>query len=117
MIPPGGGSFQATVTFTNTTATSQTFDFWTALSGAASREPLFGPKTFTLAAGKTLTRTLTQRISGGAPAGNYTYTANVGIFSTTVSDSDSFPFEKSGTGGNPSAGSPDAAGVWSASGW
>jgi hypothetical protein len=112
VIPPGGGSFRATVTFTNTTKASQTFDFWTTLSGAASRDPLFGPRTLTLAAGATLTRTLTQRIPGAAPAGSYTYTANVGTFSTTISDSDSFPFDKSAPDGKSNAGSPDAVTDW-----
>jgi photosystem II stability/assembly factor-like uncharacterized protein len=117
IIPPGGGSFRATFTFTNTTTTSQTFDFWTTLSGAATRDPLFGPRTLTLAAGGTLTRTLTQRIPGAAPAGNYVYTANVGSSSTTVSDSDSFPFEKSATDGKSNAGSLNAVADWLVSGW
>ena len=117
VIPPGGGSFRATAIFINTTTTSQTFDFWTALSGAASREPLFGPKTLTLAAGETVTRTLTQRIPGTLPAGNYTYTAKVGSFSTTVSDSDSFPFDKSATGGKSNAGSPNSVEEWSVNDW
>jgi photosystem II stability/assembly factor-like uncharacterized protein len=97
VIPPGGGSFRATVTFTNTTALSQTFDFWTTLSGASNRDPLFGPRSMTLAPNQTLTRTLTQKIPGRIPAGSYTYTAKVGTFSSTVTSSDSFTFDKSGT--------------------
>jgi len=95
VIPPGGGSFRATLTLTNTTAVSQTVDLWTALSGPVNREPLFGPRSITLAPNQTLSRTLTQRIPGSTPAGSYTYTGNVGTFSTDVSDSDSFSFEKS----------------------
>jgi photosystem II stability/assembly factor-like uncharacterized protein len=115
VIPPGGGSFRATVTLTNTSATSQTVDLWTALSGAANREPLFGPRSITLTAGQTFTRTLTQRIPAGAPAGDYTYTANVGTFSTTVSDSDSFTFEKSATGSEKNSLPSEGASDWSAS--
>lgn len=95
VIPPGGGSFRATFTLTNTTAASQTVDLWTALSGPVNREPLFGPRAITLAPNQTLSRTLTQRIPGSIPAGSYTYTGNVGTFSSDVSDSDSFSFEKS----------------------
>jgi hypothetical protein len=117
VIPPGGGSFRATVTLTNTSATQQTFDLWTALSGATNREPLFGPRSITLAAGQTLTRTLTQKIPAGVPAGDYTYTANVGTFSVTVSSSDSFTFEKSATGEIPNSQSRDEVEDWSTGGW
>jgi hypothetical protein len=51
----------------------------------------------TLAPNQTLTRTLTQKIPGRIPAGSYTYTAKVGTFSSTVTSSDSFTFDKSGT--------------------
>lgn len=95
VIPPGGGSFRFSLTLTNTGTTAQTFDFWTAYSGPISRDPALRPKTLTLAPGATVTRKLTQRIAGGAPAGIYSYTANVGTFPATVSDSDSFQFEKS----------------------
>ena len=114
-IPAGGGSFQYTVTLTNRTSQPQTFQAWTAVSGPVNREPAFGPQTVTLPAGATVTRTLTQRVPGNAPAGQYTYAVKVGTLGGAVVASSSFSFTK--TGSEAAARGADASGEWSASGW
>lgn len=53
-----------------------------------------GPVNPTLGAGETISVTLTQNIPGAPPAGQYTYIFNVGAFSNTINDSDSFQFTK-----------------------
>ncbi len=94
VIPPGGGSFDFTLTLTNTTAETQTFQSWGEMSGPVSRSPLLGPRTVMLRAGRSQTRTLTQQIPGNAPAGIYTYKFNAGTFGGAVTASDSFTFTK-----------------------
>ena len=94
VIPPGGGSFDFILTLTNTTAETQTFQSWGEMSGPVSRSPLLGPRTVSLRAGRSQTRTLRQQIPGSAPAGIYTYTFNVGTFGGAVTASDSFTFTK-----------------------
>ncbi|MDQ3199897.1 MAG: integrin alpha [Verrucomicrobiota bacterium] len=94
VIPPAGGSFQFTATFNNSTSSSQTFDFWTVISGPLNRDPALRPRAITLSPGGSLTRTYRQRIPRSYPSGSYNYTGNVGTFGGTVTDSDSFTFEK-----------------------
>ena len=94
IIPPGGGTLQFEVTFTNTTGQSQSVDAWTAATGPLNRDPVLGPQAFTLPPGGSLTRTLTQSVPGAAPAGTYTYIANVGTFPGGILSSDAFTFEK-----------------------
>jgi len=113
VIPPGGGSFQFTVTLTNTTAEPQAFQAWTEVTGPVNREPVLGPRTVTLPPGATVTRTLTQRVPGAAPPGTYTYAVNVGEFPSTVRASDAFAFEKEGA--TPRGAASDAD--WAVSGW
>ena len=50
----------------------------------------------TLAAGQAVTRTLTQRVPGGAPPGTYGYTLHVGRFPATVLASEAFSVEVTG---------------------
>ncbi|WP_457653304.1 choice-of-anchor B family protein [Rhodocaloribacter sp.] len=97
IIPGGGGSFQYDLTATNNSAVSQTVDLWLVIDGPGVSRT-FGPVTKTLAAGGSLTRTMTQNIPAGAPAGSYTLTGNIGSFPTAEA-SDSFPFEKSAAKG------------------
>ncbi len=101
IVPGGGGSFQYDLTATNTSAVAQTVDLWLVIDGPGISRT-FGPVTKTLAPGGSLTRTMTQNIPGGAPAGSYTLTGNIGSF-PIAEDSDSFPFEKSAAKGGTNA--------------
>src|SRR5690606_16866338 len=84
VIPPGRGRFRLTVTLTDTTAELQAFQAWAQVTGPLNRRPVLGPLDVTLPPGATVTRTLTQRVPGAAPAGTYAYAANVGTFGGAV---------------------------------
>jgi len=93
---PRGGTLGYTVTFTNNTSTSQTFQYWTYVTlPNGSRYPttgeLFRPVTVTLSAGQTKSAHLTYKIPTGASLGTYTYYGNVGPY-PAIWDSDSFNF-------------------------
>ena len=92
VIPPEGGSFNYDLDIVNATAVSQTIDIWIVISGPGVTRTL-GPVTKTLAPGGTLSRTFTQSIPSGAPAGAYTLTGSIGSF-PIADDSDGFPFTK-----------------------
>lgn len=97
VIPPEGGTFRYTVEIFNNTDASQTIDFWRqiGLPGGGTRR--LGARTLTVPARSSFTRTLTQGIPGGAPAGSYTFTGLVGTFPVAEA-SDGFSFEKSPAG-------------------
>jgi hypothetical protein len=125
VIGPSGGSFQFTVTLTNTTGQAQSFEAWTAAAGPYTVSPVLGPLAVTLPSGGTLTRTLTQRVPGSAPPGTYTYSVAVGDFPGAVLSSDGFPVEKQSSSGISIGASPQAGSLtsgvgieeWSVSGW
>jgi photosystem II stability/assembly factor-like uncharacterized protein len=118
VIGPGSGSFQFTVTLTNRTALPQRFETWSEATGPLSRSPVLGPRTVTLPAGASVTRTLVQRVPANAPAGTYTYTVAVGDFPGTVISSDGFPVVKQGVPGvSVGGGAEGDADGWAVSGW
>jgi len=93
VIPAGGGSYAYDIQIVNNGASAETFDIWLDMDGPGV-DRTRGPSTRTLAAGASLSRTLNQNIPGGAPAGDYTHTCNIGTF-PLPDDSDSFDFTKS----------------------
>ncbi|MBI4654718.1 MAG: right-handed parallel beta-helix repeat-containing protein [Nitrospirae bacterium] len=98
---PQGGTLGYTVTVTNNTASSQTFQYWTYVTlPNGSRYPttgeLFGPVAVTLTAGQTKSAHLTHGIPTTASLGTYTYYGNVGTY-PTVWDADSFTFTVTST--------------------
>ena len=97
VIPAGGGSFNFNATITNNETSSQTFGVWimVTLPNGSQFGPVLGPVTLTVPAGASITRQRTQVVPASAPAGNYTYTGNVGSYPSTVYNSSSFPFSKS----------------------
>ena len=93
---PRGGTLGYTVTGTNNTTSSQTFQYWTYVTlPNGNRYPpsgeLFGPVTVTLTPGQTKSAHLTHGIPATAPLGTYTYYGNVGPY-PAMWDSDSFTF-------------------------
>src|SRR5690606_8617787 len=93
-VPPGGGAFDLTLTLANATDHPQTFEVWTEAAGPLTRSPVLGPITVTLPPRAAVTRTVTQRVPGGAPAGDYTYTVRAGTFPDGAVTSASFPLTK-----------------------
>jgi hypothetical protein len=95
-IPAPGGSFNYTITATNNGALAQRVTVWcmVTLPNGNPYGPVVEPFTFTLLAGATLSRQRTQQIPAAAPEGNYTFNAYVGIYPSTIWDSDTFPFTK-----------------------
>lgn len=91
-IPPGGGSYEYTLSVTNSSQETRMFDIWQTLERGATRRDL-GRLRRALGPGATFVRTLTQRIPGGAPPGLYTHAAAVGSF-PVAEDTDSFTVEK-----------------------
>jgi hypothetical protein len=118
VIGPDGGTFRFTVTVTNTSGWSVGVEVWTAVVGAMDRSPVLGPVDFLLPAFGTVTRTVTQRVPAEAPAGAYTYLAQVGVFDFNVFDTDAFALVKQPAAEGALAASRGATGTsagWSAS--
>jgi len=96
-IPPNGGSFQFDITVANQNAAPTTVDVWTMVTLPDSS--LYGPvllrQNIPLSAGQSISRTLTQSVPAGVPAGIYYYKAIAGnyLFGIEFGD-DWFAFEK-----------------------
>ncbi len=100
-IPQGGGVFNYSISATNGEENPETFDVWTVatLPNGNPYGPVLGQLEFLLPGGWSTGRDdLSQYVPGFAPAGMYTYTANVGSFPSQVLGSDSFTLEKLGVG-------------------
>jgi len=97
-IPANGGSFNFNVTVANTTTSTQTFGSWIMiqLPNSSWYGPVLGPLNLTLPGNASITRLRTQAIPGNAPPGNYLYEGRVGVYPSTVWDSDNFAFTKLG---------------------
>jgi photosystem II stability/assembly factor-like uncharacterized protein len=98
VIPPGGGSFQFTVTLTNLTGAPQTFEAWTAVDGPLTLSPVVGPVAVTLPPGQSVMRTLRQAVPANAPPGVYTYTGYAGDFPDGAVASSGFEVTKLSVG-------------------
>jgi hypothetical protein len=93
---PLGGVLGYTVKVTNTTAVTQTFDYWThvILPNGSKYPPageLFGPVSVTLLPMDTRNAHLTHNIPGGAALGLYEYRGFVGAY-PAITDQVSFRF-------------------------
>ncbi len=103
VIPSGGGVFAFTAEIENTDTIALSFDAWTEtiLPGGTVFEPLILRSNLSIAPGQVITRAVTQFVPGGAPAGNYTYIGNAGMYPDSVTVSDRFTFEKSAGDATP----------------
>ena len=94
-VPAGGGAILFDVFVENQGATPYVFDVWTNVTlPGGSDYTLIEKPDISLAAGATISRSLTQNIPARAPAGNYTYNAYTGTLPSTVYSEDHFDFEK-----------------------
>ncbi len=93
-IPVGGGTLRYQVAIANSTASTQSTQYWIDQIRPTGQVRTKGPFSVTIDAGDTFTRDFAYRLRGNAPAGTYTLTGNVGTHPSTVLDSDSIPFEK-----------------------
>lgn len=95
-IPGAGGSFDFNIEVANTGASPETFDIWTmvTLPNGSEYGPIINVQDFTAPAIWAADRDRTQAVPAGAPAGNYTYDAYVGIYPDDVWSEDHFDFEK-----------------------
>ncbi|MGD8394011.1 MAG: YCF48-related protein [Candidatus Eiseniibacteriota bacterium] len=99
-LPHSGGSFGYNVQVGNDEAGPLTFDVWTTytLPNGGGTQTGYGPEELTLPAGWSAQEDLIQDLSGGLPAGTYTYTTYAGVYPDLIWASDSFEFAKlSGT--------------------
>ena len=97
VIPANGGSFEFNIEVTNNESNPVTLQVWTMATLPNGREygPIIGPVTLTLSGGQTVDRDRTQAIGAGAPPGDYTYDAYVGMYPNNAWDEDHFDFTKS----------------------
>lgn len=99
VIPATGGSFAFNIAATNNGSSSVTADVWcnVTLPNGSMYGPTLGPVTgFTFPGNWSTNRDRTQNVPGGAPAGDYTYHAYVGLYPNVIYDQDSFDFSKLG---------------------
>ena len=116
VIPDSGGSFDFIAEIVNGTDSTVIFDVWidATLPGGSSYGPIFMRRDLSLAALDTLSRQMTQSVGPGAPAGEYSYNASLGIYPNDIWSQDSFPFTKEGEiGGLAGMSSAD----WKISSW
>lgn len=103
-IPANGGSFDFNIAVENLEPSSVTMDIWTMITLPSGNEygPVINVSDMSVPAGAALDRDRTQAIPSGAPSGNYTYDAYLGVYPATVWAEDHFEFSKSAvTDGNP----------------
>lgn len=110
-IPAGGGNFDFTASVTNNEADSIYTQVWSEVT--LPNSTVFGPlleRNLPLTAGGSVSRTLTQYVPAGAPAGTYTYTMYTGSrLPRVVNDEASFTFTKTAVDGVPRE---DLVGWW-----
>jgi len=96
VIPPGGGSFEFNIEITNDGDTPAEFDVWTTatLPNGSEYGPIILVTDLNLPGGFSVNRDREQAVPGGAPSGNYTYYAYVGIYPNLVIDNAILPFSK-----------------------
>ena len=97
VIPANGGTFSYNIGVASNSLTPELIDLWTMITLPSGSEygPLINFQDFTLAAGASAERDRNQTIPAGAPTGNYTYDAYIGVYPNIVFAEDHFEFEKS----------------------
>jgi len=100
VIPAIGGSFNFSITITNTGTAPALYDAWIDVDlPTGSLYEVLLRSGLNLAPGASISRNMTQNVPGSAPAGVYTYWGHAGIHPSAVFAEDSFPFTKSGVDG------------------
>ena len=96
IIPSNGGNFTFNATVENATGDPFGFDSWTlvVLPNGNIFGPIISRNGLTIQAGIILSRQIMQIVPGNAPAGNYLYIGNIGVYPDTVWSSDEFEFVK-----------------------
>ena len=96
VIPPGGGSFDFSVTIENNESFTVDFDAWTdvELPDGSIYGPIILRTNLSLEVSGSVLREITQAVPAGAPSGDYEFRAHVGQYPNTVFAEDSFPFSK-----------------------
>ena len=95
-IPAGGGMIEFNIEISNSGTNNIPFDVWSEVvlpSGAFYGPLIFAPG-LNITAGYTADRDREQAVPLGAPSGDYTYKAYVGMYPFSIWDEDSFEFEK-----------------------
>ncbi|MBU1880433.1 T9SS type A sorting domain-containing protein [bacterium] len=96
IIPASGGSFDYNLYVENIGSGTAIFDAWVEadLPTGGTVTPLILREDLSLPAGLFIDRDLMQTVPDYAPAGQYTYRLNVGIYPSTVYEFDEFNFSK-----------------------
>jgi len=96
-IPANGGSFQFDIAVIDNSLSAATADVWTnvTMPGGTIYGPIINVSNFNLPSGVILSRTRTQVVPAGAPAGAYTYNAYTGDYPATIWAEAHFDFTKS----------------------
>ena len=99
-IPANGGSFDFNIDISNTGTSAQNIDIWTMVTLPSGDEygPIINFPDFTVNPGWSGDRDRVQNVPAGAPAGNYTYDAYIGIHPSSIWAEDHFDFEKLAVG-------------------
>jgi len=91
-----GGTLGITITVTNNTGETQTFEAWTEVTLPNGHpwpgNPVIGPRTVTLTPYQTRSRHISHRVPNNAPLGTYKYCGKVGTYPTPVMNEDCFNF-------------------------
>ena len=97
IIPANGGSFGFNLTIENSGQASLNMQFWTkiTLPGGNEHGPILGPVEASMPGSFMLLREKNQNVPGIAPAGDYTYTACIGVYPDIIWNEDNFAFSKS----------------------
>jgi len=100
IIPSFGGSFDFNIAVANNGTGQVVVDVWCdiTLPGGSTYGLSFEPVNLTIPGGHTIDHDLRQMVPGAAPAGLYSYNAYMGNYPDAVLVSNSFPFEKLGSG-------------------
>jgi len=98
VIPSIGGSLEFTVSLTNYTYSTTAFDVWidVTLPSGMTYGPIIVREDLSLEPHSSLSRSLSQFVGPGAPAGTYSLNAYLGIYDTEIWGNDNFTFSKEG---------------------